>query len=617
MRLSFSTGWITMSDVWRRLRERRFVQWMLAYLAGAWLLLQVVHLLGEQFSIAPGLLRSTTAVLGVGVLAALVVSWYHGEQGRQRITTPELLMLAGILVIAGAAVAMVREEPLLPPVAASTTAGPAELQPFPVARDRSIAVLPFANLSDDRDNEHFSDGLTEELMMDLTQMTTLRVISRTSVMRYKESDLGVREIGDELGVAHVVTGSVRRFGQRLRITAQLVDARTDQHVWAESYDSHLDDIFDIQRRISSQIAASLRAAIPAVAAAAPGAPTSNSAAYQLYLEGRYNFHNRHGSGARDRLLRSAEQLRGAVAADPGFARAWAALGVTYAAMSGVWGQSEDSLTSAVATDRARQAAGRALELDPGLADAYVANGMVQARLLHWAAAEQSFRQALIAEPQNATAHDWYGSLLVTAGRNQEAERILRRSAELDPVNARTLHWLADALRNSGRMDESRLQAQRSVELGMFGSSVGVYIYHLRRSDWEEAVAYQESAARLHGIDPGWVRPLVNAIRDPAMIPQAVAAGRAAGNVSSYMIGMLPSLYFDLADEKLIFEGIEGMIRDGEGFYALWRIWEPEFTRLRNHPRFRAIAQRIGLVDYWREYGWPDLCRPEGDSFTCR
>jgi TolB-like protein len=308
--------------------------------SGAWVLLQVSQLLGDQFGIPVVVLRSITALLAAGVLVALVLAWYHGEKGRQRVTGPELLMLAGILVLAGSSVAMVRNGSATPPASAAdaatdTTSVAAVLQPFPVARDKSIAVLPFSNLSEEAGNEHFSDGLTEELMMDLARITSLRVISRTSVMRYKNSDSGVREIGDELGVAFVVAGSVRRNNDRVRITAQLIDARTDEHLWAESYDSNLDDIFAIQRTIGSQIANSLRAAIPSLQAGGPdgGRQTGNAQAYQRYLEGRYLFHERFGDGGAARLLRSAELLQEAVELDPGFARAWAALSLTYAHLS--------------------------------------------------------------------------------------------------------------------------------------------------------------------------------------------------------------------------------------------------------------------------------------------
>jgi TolB-like protein/tetratricopeptide (TPR) repeat protein len=607
-----------MDEMWRRLRSRRAVQWIVAYLAGAWVVVQVIHLLGEQFGVSITVLRSVTAILAVGVLAALVLAWYHGEKGTQRATGPELLMLAGILVIAGSSVALVRNAPSQ--VAARdekvTTTLSAGLESFPVARDKSIAVLPFANLSEERGNEHFSDGLTEELLMDLARMTNLRVISRTSVMRYKDGDRTLREIGDELGVAHVVAGSVRRDGDRVRITAQLIDARTDEHVWANSYDSDLSDIFAIQRTIASQIVGSLRAALPALNGVDRGAvaPTQNGQAYQRYLEGKYLFHERFGEGGTDRLLRSAALLQEAVEADPLFSRAWGALSLTYAHLSVV---TTSSLTPAEASARAQAAVAQALGIDSAVADAYVARGMLHARRLRWRDAEKSFLQALAAEPQNAPAHDWYGTLLVSVGRSQEAERILRRSAELDPINARTLHWLADALRNSGRLDESRLHAQRSVDLGLFSSSIGVYIGHIQRQEWEEAIRYQEATSRKWGIDPAYVRPLVSAVRDSALITRSMAAAAAVGARESRIGGLLYAFYFDFAIPEPALDAMENMVEDGSGLYSLWRVWEPQFTEIRNHTRFQHLATRIGLVDYWREWGWPDLCRAAGDGFTCR
>jgi TolB-like protein len=608
-----------MESMWRRLRERRMVQWTVAYLAGAWLLMQVLHLIGEQFGIPVGLLRSVTAVLGVGVLAALVLAWYHGEQGSQRVSGAELLMLGAILVIAASAVAMVRK-PLAPgqALASELVGSAADLRPFPVAREKSIAVLPFVNLSDERQDEHFSDGLTEELLVDLARITNLRVISRTSVMRYKDAQLGVREIGDELGVGHVVTGSVRRVGDRVRIIAQLIDARTDQHIWADSYDSDWHDLLAVQRQISSNIVASLRAALPTVdvAAGVPAAAhTVSGQAYQLYLQGKYHFHNRFAAGSSTipGLSRSADLLGQAVAADPSFARAWAALALTCAHLAGASRGSEEREWAA----RAQTALAQAIALDPRAADAYVARGMIHAHRLRWPEAERSFLLALQSEPQNASAHDWYGTLLVSAGRSQEAERILRRSAEIDPINARTLHWLADALRNSGRLEESLLQAQRSVDLGMPASAIAVYIYHIQRREWEAAIASEEASLRGRGMEPGFVRPLVDAIRDRRRIPAAVAKAAAVADTTPALLHMLPSFYYDLAEADHAFDAVDAMIPDGNGLYALWRMWEPQFTHLRNHPRFRDLARRMGLVEYWREFGWPDLCRPEGDSFVCR
>jgi adenylate cyclase len=608
-----------MGELWRRLRERRLFQWVAAYLAGAWLLVQVAHLVGEQFGLSGVLLRSITATLAVGLLAAAVLAWYHGEQGRQRVTGIELVMLGGILVLAASSVAMVRH-------AAGDTggaapgpgdSGAASLQPFPVARERSIAVLPFTNMSEERDNEHFSDGLTEELLMDLARVTSLRVISRTSVMRFKESDRSVREIGDELGVAYVVSGSVRRDGNRLRITTQLIDARTDQHVWGNSYDSDLRDIFTIQRNIASQIASSLRAQLPALSGGSPAqaGQTSDMQAYQLFLEGRTLFHNRFGEGGRERLVRGADLLQQAVDRDPDFARAWAGLALAYAALGAVASPSSHGQDGAVT--RAEAAAGRALALDSVAADAWVARGMLRMRQLQWADAEHDFLRALAAEPQNAPAHDAYGMLLVSVGRSQEAERVLRRSAELDPINARTLHWLADALRNSGRLEESRFHAQRSMELGMFTSSIGVYLYHLHRKDVAGAAAFQREALQRQGYDAGFLRPVLAAVEDAAQVPAALAAARESVAASPALSTIIYAFYFDFPVPEPALDAMDAMVNEGEGMYAFWRMWEPGLTHLRNHRRFLRLAERAGLVEYWRAMGWPDLCRPEGRGFSCR
>ena len=566
--------------MWQQLRERRLIQWVLAYLAGAWALVQVL-------------------------------AWYHGEKGAQRASAAELIMLAAILVIAGAAITLVRRTAAPEPAQAAGAPAAGELPPLPVSRESSIAVLPFTNLSDDRENEHFSDGLTEELLTDLARSTNLRVISRTSVMRYKDQELSVREIGDQLGVAHLVAGSVRRSGTRVRITAQLIDARVDRHIWAESYDSEWSDIFAIQREISSKIAGALRAAIPGQQHASP---TSNPAAYQLYLEGRHLFNQRFDQLASEPLRRAENLLRQAVELDPTFTRAWAVLGLVYAHLAT---RPQTILPQPEALARAQSAIAQAVSLDSMAADAYVARGIIHLRQLNWAEAEQSFQRALRAEPQNADAYSWYGILLVAVGRSQEAERVCRRAAELDPINASTLHWLADALRNSGRIDESRLYAQRSMDLGMIMSGVGLYIYHVRRGEWTQALEEQERMLRPQGIDPAFATALVDAIRDPRGIPAAVALAEAVTDTTPILETYTPSLFFDLADPGPAFTAVERLVARNLGVYSLWRMWEPDFGHMRNHPRFRRLARDTGLLDYWRTHGWPDLCRPQGDAFACR
>jgi TolB-like protein len=226
----------------------------------------------RQSSAASGRTGGPVCCPGVGFLAAVVVAWYHGEKGAQRVTTVEVLMLAGILVIAGAAVAFVGTGPAGGAGGAGAAlvgaVDPAEASfagALPVEAG-SIAVLPFENLSGDPEQEYFSAGITDDILTTLSRTAELKVISRTSSVQYRGTDLPARRIGAELGVAHLVEGSVRRQGDRVRINAQLIDARTDRQLWSETYDRELSDVFEIQTDVARRIAESLRVALLAGAA---------------------------------------------------------------------------------------------------------------------------------------------------------------------------------------------------------------------------------------------------------------------------------------------------------------------------------------------------------------
>jgi TolB-like protein len=204
----------------RRLKERKLVQWALAYLAGAFVVFQLLDALEGPLGLTVPVQRAVLAVVGIGFFLTLVLAWYHGEKGRQRVSGPELMMIAILLVIAGMGLSLLRgREEVLEP---TETASPA------VGEDGrpALAVLPFANLSGDPDNEYFSDGITGDIINHLSRIGDLKVISRTSVMQYKGTTRLVREIGDELGVTTVLEGEVQRIGDRVRINAQLIDAET-------------------------------------------------------------------------------------------------------------------------------------------------------------------------------------------------------------------------------------------------------------------------------------------------------------------------------------------------------------------------------------------------------
>jgi TolB-like protein len=313
-----------MLSLLQRLKERKLFQWALAYLAGAWLIFQGIEVLAEPWSLSAGFQQVLHVLLGIGFLVTLVLAWYHGEKGRQRASGIELLILAGILVIAGAAVAVLGrgEDAGREPIAEQLGAASSVIDP------KSVAVLPFANLSADPENEFFTDGITDAIITHLTKIADLKVTSRTSSMQYKGGDKSLLDIAAELGVTTIVEGSVQQTGDRIRVNAQLIDAQSDEHLWAEIYDRDLKDIFAIQSDIAGQVAAAVGAELTgAERERVEERPTENLEAYEFYLRGM-EYYRRPGWLAED--YRSAQRMwEQAVELDPSFALAHAWLSVIH------------------------------------------------------------------------------------------------------------------------------------------------------------------------------------------------------------------------------------------------------------------------------------------------
>src|SRR5881409_407674 len=322
-------------------------------------------------------------------------------------------------------------------------------------RPRSIAVLPFTNLSPDPENEYFADGITEDVIAQLSKIRSLKVISSTSVMPLKKREGSLREIAARLEVAAVLEGSVRRAGDRVRIVAQLIDAETDHHLWAETYDRQLTDIFAIQTDVALQIAAALKAELsPDEKSRLHQEPTSDLQAYQLYLQGRHCYLRYTAEGSR----RGIEYFEQAVAKDPNYALAYAALAMVYTELA-----ETGSLRPGEAYARARDASAKALALDLGLGEAHCMLAYITAVCdFNWVSAEQEFKRALELTPNSADTHDLYGRMCLALERNDEALAMERRAQELDPLAHRA--DVARALLRAGRYDEALQAATHAVEL---------------------------------------------------------------------------------------------------------------------------------------------------------
>jgi TolB-like protein len=400
-----------MTSIFQRLRERKLFQWALAYLAGAWIVFQGIEMMAEPWGLSPGFQRTVHLLVGVGFLVALVLAWYHGEQGRQRVSGTELLIIALLLAVGALLVRMYRpEEAAAPePRQAETADLPAD------GAVRSLAVLPLRNLMGDPEQAYFVDGLHDVLIGELAGISELTVISRTSVMRFRDTDRSMGEIATELNVDALIEGSVFRAGDTVRISIQLIRGSPEEHLWQDRYEGRLSEALGLQTRVAEAIAQEIRLALsPREAERLARRTEVDPAAQEAYMRGRALWRTR----SPDVMGRALAYLEEAVATDSTFALAWSALADAYT-MGSFYGGLD--VGSEEAQRRAERNALRALELDPDLAEAHAA--LAGAR--YWGAwdveaGERELQRALELNPSLAQAHNWLGDVLNTSGKPQEA-----------------------------------------------------------------------------------------------------------------------------------------------------------------------------------------------------
>ncbi|UCC83480.1 MAG: tetratricopeptide repeat protein [Gemmatimonadota bacterium] len=444
-----------MTSLLQRLRERKLFQWALAYLAGAWVLFQGIEVMAEPWGLSPGFQRTIHLLVAVGFLVALVLAWYHGEQGRQRVSGVELLIIALLLAVGALLIRMYRPEdagaPETPP--AETAAQPAG------GAVRSLAVLPLANLMGDPGQAYFVDGLHDVLIGELAGISELTVISRTSVMRYRDTDRPLGEIAAELGVDALVEGSVFHAGDSVRVTAQLVRGAPEEHLWQGRYEGRLSQAFGLQAQIAEAIAREIRLALsPREAERLARRTQIDPAAQEAYLRGRALWRTRTAEGMRGALT----YLEEAVAFDSTLALAWAGLADVYTLGTYYGGL---DIGQDEAYGRAERDAARALELDPDLAEAHAA--LAIARLIGaWdvEAGEGGLRRAIELNPNLAQAHNWLGDAINARGNAGEALASFRRARDLDPFSPLMNRDFARGLYYVGRCEESIEAARTALAL---------------------------------------------------------------------------------------------------------------------------------------------------------
>jgi len=458
-------------------------------------------------------------------------------------------------------------------------------------RIRSLAVLPLENLSGDAGQGYFADGMTDELITRLGQISTLRVISRTSTMTYKGTRKPMPQIANELNVDAVVEGTILRSGKRVRITAQLIQLPADKHIWSESYEGDVGDALALQNRVARTIAEQVRATLNRhEQVALQRSKTVKPEAYDPYLRGRYFWNQRTGDG----LRKAIEYFTLAIEKDPSFAAAYSGLADAYA-LSGDWEYGILSPQDAFA--RANAAAAKALALDDQLAEAHTSLAFaLDLYAWDWEAAGSAYRRALALNPGYATAHQWYAWHLMVTGRTAEGIAELRTAENLDPLSPIVSADLADALCIAHLYEDSLQQSRKALELH---PNFAVAHYELGQTfvqmlRYDESIAEFRTAIALAGGNTTFDSNLAHAY---AVSGRAEEATKILNDLEGRQTRQSPTdasialIYVGLGDNDQAMAWLE------KAFQARFNpsiLLRPAFDPIRADPRFRDLKARIGL-----------------------
>ena len=596
------------------LKRRNVVRMAGLYLVGAWLLTQVASTVLPMFGAPDWLPRSIVILLAIGFIPALIFSWVFEltPQGLKRdedvppeeSIAPQTARRMNRLIIAVLVIALayfaVDKFALSPRREKSATGVPSSSNAAP--NEKSVAVLAFANLSDDKGSEYFSDGISEELLTVLQKIPGLHVAARTSAFSFKGKNATAQEIGEKLGVAHLVEGSVRKAGDVVRIAARLTQANTGEEQWSENYTRNLKDVFAVQTEIAQTIVEQLRgqltggaanpttkAEIQAEVRAAVKGGTKNVDAHQHYLQGRFYTH-RHSEKSTGEAL--AEYQR-AVELDPSFALAWAGLSETHLWYCSFLTQGLADFDAHLA--KAREAAGRALAIEPNLPEALRVRAETQLNFdFDWKGAGETLRGALALAPADPALLIDAGTLAAAKGDMTHGIALYRQAVTVDPVNPRALAFLAGTLVSAGQLADAQVEYARLLELSPASPNAhaGLGGALLLQGKFEEAVtAANDDAAE-------WARLTVVAMArwSQKRIPESDAALarliESSADTAAYQIA---DVYAYRGEKDRAFEWLERARRQRDSGLTGVRN-DPLFAHLHEDPRWNAFVHVMGLAD---------------------
>jgi TolB-like protein len=602
--------------LFEELKRRKVFKVGGAYVVLAWLAVQVASIVLPTFGAPLWVLRVLILVLALGFPIAVVMAWLLEATPEGLKVEPASAGNKRVLGAAASIAALALAWYFLGQPAIRRGAAPAPAAAAPAApkvSERSIAVLAFTDMSADGKNEYLGDGIAEEILNSLAKIDGLKVAGRTSSFHYKGRNDDLRDIGKALGVANVLEGSVRRQGNQVRITAQLVRTQDGFHLWSETFPGTMDDVFALQERIAREVAGRLKVVLSGEQSRQlVKAGTTDPDAYALYLQASLIFNRRQGP----RMPEGMRLLEQAIALDPKYARAWARLASMHVISPNYRTIAPEAMLASV-----KDAAGHAIAIDPTLGEPHAATGLALVTLRRYAEGLAEFERALQLEPDDITANVWQGIALVQLGYRREGDRALDRALELDPMLPIALLWRGMSHASRGELDVAERQLGLAEEsnlafvglgqsqIAMMRGNPGASVPQLERAfavlagDLPERDATIPVFARACSGDPAAKADAISRIdrylaADPRPVAGSVAyvlfcTGQHARALDVFARGATSN---DAMVSGAIFRGV----------------W-PEVFAL---PAFPDAARRIGWAALWDARGAPDLCTRSAGDWHC-
>ena len=586
---------MNLGSFFAELKRRNVYKVAVAYAVVSWLLIQIATQVFPFFEVPNWAVRLVVLLLIIGFPAALIFSWafeitpegikreseIEPNKSITRKTGRKLVAITAVLAVIAAGLLVfqfIRPKPTAPdsmPVSA-------------IIPNKSIAVLPFDNLSRDPDNAYFCEGVQDEILTRLAKVADLKVISRTSTQHFKSTPDNLPQIAKQHGVAHILEGSVQKATDQVRVNVQLINALTDAHLWADTYDRKLTDIFAVESEIAKTIAETLQARLTgSEKSSITKTPTVNPEAYELYLKGRFFSEKRTGADIR----KSIEYYDQAIAKDPNYPLAYVGLADSYLLLSPY-----GDIPPKESTPPARAALKKALELDDSLAQAHASSGLLATLELDVHRGISELERAIQLNPNYATAHHWLARPLMAIGQSDRAIAEGKRAIELDPLSLICNADLSWVYFNGHRYDEAEAQARKTLEMD---SRFAVAHYYLGgafqfKGKLTEAIAEYQKSAELNGDDQYSLAMLGQAYARKGQMEDArkVLARLSEKPKSRYVAPYALALVLTaLGDKAHALDELERGYDEG-GFYISLITVDPFFDDLRGDPRFKALVQKI-------------------------